>query len=324
MIQVLKTFEISDSLWQQIADGFNESFEGHHVTPESLKSGFYVRNQWGYAYHAIDFDESGDIRGFNTFTPTLYMNDMKVLVSGSSFVKQKYRKDVFVFFDMVQALKKKGSEEGFVLSIGVPNKNSFNYSLKILKASFVGYLDYYILPRNISLCIRISSLRFFDGLSRLFATIYISSQILISNIINTKERNVKYALVVDDEYYQARFGTGGYRKYEKGQYFAYYCIVDEGGIQTAYLLDFREGKERTKRAMAKAVKFILQNEKPDAVLFVGLLHLSQHVLLKVPERFVPKPLPLTCSILNKTDKGNFSDVTDVRNWNFSLMNFDVR
>ena len=65
MIKIYKTHEIDDNLWQEVAEGFNESFD-MSITPQSLKTGFCISNQLGYAYHAIAIDdETGEIKGFN-------------------------------------------------------------------------------------------------------------------------------------------------------------------------------------------------------------------------------------------------------------------
>lgn len=325
MIKVYKTFEISDSLWQQIADGFNECFEGHQATADSLKNGYCIRNQWGYGYHAIDFDDdTKEIRGFRTSSPTLYKNNLKVLVGGSTFVRKKYRKDIFIFYDLRLAVKKKGLEDGFVMSLGVPNKIAFEYVMKMSHTTFVGYLDYFMLPRNISKCLRKPVLRPLDFLFRCLANIHIMAQLFLSKRCNSKEPEAKYSLVVNNEYYNHRFGASCYYKYLDGVFEAYYRMYDEDGINTAYLLDFRENGIRTKHALSKAAQFIVRTSCPDAVLYVGFLKLRQHVLFHVPHKFVPRSLPLTLDIWNKSDNDKYADMSDKNNWDFSLMNFDVR
>lgn len=325
MIKVYKTFEISDELWKQIADGFNECFEGHRATVDSLKHGFCIRNQWGYAYHAVAFDDAtGEVMGFNTDTPTLYEDKIKIFVSGSSFVRKKYRKDVFIFFDMMRALKEKGIEEGIQIGLGVSNKNSLNYGIKFLGATLVGYLDYFMLPRNISKCIHKTWLVPIDWLTRLFSDAYIELENLLTKFMNYSEIKSKYSLVTDEDFFKVRFADPCYQRFEKDDFLAFFRIYNEDGAKVAYLMDFRENGERTSRALAKAVRYISRTSKPDAILFVGLLNLKQHVLLKVPTKLVPKPLPLTYSVYNKSDKEKFEDMQDISNWNFSLMNFDVR
>ena len=225
---------------------------------------------------------------------------------------------------MAKALKKRCQDDGFVMSLGVPNLNSFQYSLKLLRASFIDYLDYYILPRNLSRCVRKSSLRPLDCISRVLLSFHITFQLLITKVFNSEEKDVKYSMVVDEDFYRARFGMPCYQKYVEGSFRAYYRMFDEDGVNTAYLMDFRENGIRTKRALAKAVNYIIKCSRPDAILFVGFLKLKQHVMIRVPQKFVPKPLPLTCSILDNSNKERFADMVDVNNWNFSLMNFDVR
>lgn len=325
MIKVYKTFEIDDKLWQQIADGFNECFEGHNTTVESLKHGFSIKNQWGYAYHAVAFDDkTGDVMGFNTYTPNLYENQIKVFVAGSTFVKEKYRKDIFIFYDMIGALKEKGIEDGFHVGLGVPNHNSLDYSIKFLGANLVGFLNYYILPRNVSKCLHKSWLSPVSWLVRCMADLYVDLQIMLSKVWNSVESESKYSLVVDDAYLKTRFADPCYFKYQEKSFSAYFRISSEDGAKVAYLMDFRENGLRTTLAMAKAAHYIIKSSKPDAILFVGFLKLRQHILLKIPKKFVPKPLPLTFGAFTNSDIERFKDMKDVNNWNFSLMNFDVR
>lgn len=325
MIKVYKTFEIDDSLWQQIADGFNESFEGHSATIDTLKNGFSIRNQWGYAYHAVAFDDiTGKVMGFNTYTPNLYKNHIKVFIAGSTFVKEKYRKDIFIFYDMISALKERGIEDGFQVGLGVPNHNSLDYSIKFLGATLVGFLDYYMLPRNVSKCLHKSWLYPINWLTSCLSDLYVDLQLLLSRIWNNVENESKYSLVVDEAYLKARFADSCYIKFEDESVSAYFRVFDESGAKVVYLMDFRENGLRTKRALAKTVRFIRKKENPDAIFFVGLLRLRQHVLLKLPKKLIPKPLPLTFGVFKKSDKKRFEDMKDISNWNFSLMNFDVR
>lgn len=325
MIKIYKTFELSEDLWQKISDGFNESFENHHTTAESLKNSFCVSNQLGYGYHAIDFDsDTGEIRGFNTYSPTFYKNGMKAFVSGSTFVRKKFRKDIFIFGDLITALRKKAKEDGFHVEIGVPNNNSREYARKFLKMKYVADLDYYILPRNLSVCLNKPILKFLDFFIRPILDTYLYIYSGWSKIINAEEKDAKYSLIVNEEFHKSRFKSSNYQKYIDGNYVAYFKLVNENQAHVAYLMDFRENNKRTKRALIKAIRHIVKLEHPDAVMFVGFLRLKQNVLFRVPRRFIPKPLPLTYFIIDKENKELFSGMDDVNNWNFSLMNFDVR
>lgn len=322
-VKVLKTFEISDSLWKQIAEGFTESFE-RPCSAEALKTGFCVQNKLGYGYHALALSDEGELMGFNTFSPVFYKKGLKSVVSGSTFVRKKFRSNDLLFMDLMQALRKRVKDDGYLFEVGVPNHNSRNFAAKILKCKYIGDLNYYILPVHILKCIGRTSFYFMDYLNHIFVYIYVMLMMMFSTIVNTKEKVVKYELETDEEYWRARFDERRYSRYKKGNFHAYYRMYNEDGIKTAYLMDFREGDRRTFRALSKAVHTILKKEDVDAILFVGFLRMLQGVLIKAPRRFIPKPLPLTYYILNKADKSKFGDMDNVDNWNFSLMNFDVR
>lgn len=322
-LKVLKTFEISDSLWAQIAEGFTESFE-RPCSPEDLKTGFCVQNTLGYGYHAVALSDEGELMGYNVFSPVFYKNGMRSVVSGSTFVRKKFRSNDMLFMDLMLALRKRVREDGFVFEVGVPNHNSRKFAAKILKCKYVADLDYYILPVHISKCIKKPLLGFLDLPNRFCVRIYLFVISAIAHLVNPQEKEVKYELDVDEDYWKARFGSSRYKSCRQGQFHSYYRLYNEDGVRTAYLMDFREGEQRSFRSLTKAVYEIVKKEDVDAVLFVGYLRMLQGLLIKVPKRFIPKPLPLTYYILNKADKSKYEDLDNVDNWNFSLMNFDAR
>lgn len=323
VLKILRTSEISNAEWEAIAEGFNESFDSN-VSGVGLRQSFCVRNRTGNGYHAIALSDEGELMGYNVFSPVFYNSNLKTVVSGSTFVRPKFRTHEMLFMNMVQALRKAVIKDGYEVEIGVPNHNSEKFALKILKFKPVAELNYYILPFNLSNSLHKPRLHFVDGIVRLLSNLHIYIQIGLSTLFNIKENEVKYHLDLDDNYWDYRFGGGKYRMYREGNYRAYWLPFNESGIKAVYLMDFREGKKRTYRSMVKALKTISKSEDVDMILFVGFLHLKQFALLKCPKRLVPKRLPLTYYVLNKKDNEKFADMKDVKNWDFSLMNFDVR
>ena len=321
-IKIYKTNEIPESLWEEIALGFQEAFNTP-MTAQRIKSAFCVRNPLGYGYHAVALSDDGELAGYNVFSPTFYHGGLKVVVGGSTFVRQKFRSNEFLFMQMVRALRKQVIADGYDIEVGVPNHNSRRFAEKILGLKYVCDLNYYLLPLRISKCLHKKSLRFLDPLSILFCRLHLCLQGCFSWVSNSKEKEVKYRMQDDKESIEARF-KGPYKHFYQGDVEAYYRIVDEDGINTAYLMDFREQGKRTTKALIKSVLYITQSEHPDAILYVGLLRLGQCVLFKVPKRFVPKVLPFTCCVLDKKKADQYKDIWDANNWNFSLMNFDVR
>lgn len=322
-VKVLKTYEISETLWMQIVEGFNESF-GLNVTTEGMKNGFCVRNPYGYGYHAVALSDDGDLMGYNVFSPVIYKGGLKTVVSGSTFVREKYRSHEFLFMEMINALRKAVIEDGFTIEIGVPNHNSENFAIKILKFRIVDELNYYILPLNISRCLNKPNLRYLDGITKVLSHIHIALHLSFSSVFRTREQRTKYEVDLDHNYWDFRFKGEVYKKYRDKKFHAYWLPYKEDGAKAVYLMDFREGNVRTYRSLIKAINKIAKTEQVDMILFVGFLRMKQMALIKCPKRFIPKRLPLTYCILNKADRDKYSDMQLSLNWNFSLMNFDVR
>lgn len=322
-VNVLKTYEITETLWEQITEGFNESFN-LNVTSEDMKNSFCVRNNLGYGYHAIALSDDDDLMGYNVFSPVFYKNGLKTVVSGSTYVRPKYRKHEMLFMDMVQKLRKTVKEEGFKVEIGVPNHNSEKFALKILKFKHVADLNYYILPFNLSKTLNRPSLWLCDWIVRCLAVTHVTINVFYSWLINTHACTRKYELDCDSNYWDYRFGRGGYSSFKTDKYQSFWRLYNENGSKVAYLMDFREGGVRTYRALYKAIRAIVKDGSVDAILYVGFLGFKQMMLMKVPKVFVPKRLPLTYFVLNKQDNEMFADMQDKDNWDFSLMNFDVR
>ena len=324
MIKVLKTYEIDDALWQKITDGFNEAFE-MNIPNDALKNGFCTANVLGYGYHAIDIDDkTGEVRGFHTYSPAFYKNGIKAVIGGSTFVRKKFRKDAFIFYDLEWALRDAVSFDGYELELGVPNQNSREYAQKVLNTKFIGNLRYFILPRNLSRILHTRWLSIFDPFIKLLSDSYCGMHVLLSTIFNHKERIVRYSLDFSNEFFSSRFHSSSYKRIIKNNISSYYTISDEKGAQVAYVMDFRENGQRTKKALALTAWHICRNDNPDAILFVGMQKMRQHLLLRVPYNMEPKHLPLTYYILNEDSAMFFDGIEKPENWDFSLINFDVR
>lgn len=322
-IQIKRTDEIDDKLWTQIVDGFNESF-GLSVSVDGLKRGWYVANPWGYAYHAMAFNDDNELMAYNVFTPSQYENGIKVVVSGSTYVRPKYRKNVMLFAQLIKALRQRCADEGFDLEVGVPNHNSINYHCKVNKVQLVGDLSYYVLPVTLSKTVGKSLPSFVDTAWKVFLKGHLGINVVLSRLYNGKERQRKYSIATDDVFYKTRFGGPEYKCETQGGNRFVYRMYDEDGKRVAYLMDCRIQGCKSYKALVDASRFIINKERPDAVLYVGFMHFPQSLMIKLPKKMVPKRLPLTCYVLNKEKETQFGDISNPDNWNFSLMNFDVR
>ena len=319
-IRVLRTCEINEFEWQEIVEGFNESFNTNK-TVECLKV-FSVSNYFGYCYHALALDND-KIIGYNVMTPFLYKNRLKIVNSGSSYVLKEYRRDIFIFSDMLNALYEKCICDGFEVATGVPNKNSFDYAIKILHYNHVANLNYYALPVNISKIFKKRYLLIVDSIWKCILWCYLFFLKTFYN--NHYEKETKYEILKSDLFYNSRFKEIDYKKICKEKREIYYKVVNEDGINAAYLMDFVDDNfNRNTLSLLIGIKAILKNEAVDIIIFVGTLRIKPSVLFRVPQKFMPKRLPLTIKFLTKEAKIKYSDMLNMDNWNFSLINFDGR
>jgi len=323
-IKVLKTFELTDKEWTQIVTGFNQSFD-RNTTKERLVS-LYKSNVSGYSYHAICY-EHDTVIGFTSILPFQYLHkeqEFKAMLSCSSFVLKEYRSDAFLFKDMFEALKEECLKHGYSVFLGVPNKNSHKYSIVFLDSKDVGNLPYYALPSRLFAVLKKGRCKSVDTIIAFFICLFCNINKICSYALNFKEKLSEYSLVITDEFHKARFSAPYYSFSEKKNIKFWYRIVEEDNVKTAYLMDFRENQVRTNKALCTAAWHILRKEKIDIILYVGTLRMKQGLLLKVPSKFIPKPLPLTYNLLDIENKQQFDSMSDLNLWDFGLMNFDGR
>lgn len=323
-ISIKLTHEINEELWQKIVDGFNESFDSS-VTVDGMRNGWYVSNPWGYAYHAVVMDQNDELMAFNTFTPMRYEKGLNVVVSGSTFVRKKFRKNVMLMALMFNALRQRVAEDGFDIQVGVPNHNSVRYALKVNKERLIGDLAYYVLPISLSKTLGKHLPGFVDVFWRGALGLHVAFNGLLSSVINTKEKKRYFSCDVSDESFNKRFDSKTYKKVELGDTRFSYRVYQEDGKLVAYLMDCRDNGVKTYKSLVRACRYIKNSEKVDAILYVGFMHLKQCLLLRLPSKMVPKRLPLVYYLLRDKEGDKYQGkIENPDNWSFSLMSFDVR
>jgi hypothetical protein len=323
-IKVHKTYEIEKTIWDKIADSFNQAFDGHNITGERLRS-TYTANSFDYSYHAY-IQDNDKIIAFNTIRPSYYNykgNRLLFGLSGSTFVLKEYRKDIFILADIHDALIEYCKKEGMVAFLGVPNKNSYKYSTSFLSFKDVFSLHYYVMPVKLSNILKVKN-PIFNLFSLIYSNLSLGVNLFLSLLINNKEKTGTYRIDVNDDYLEKRFSSLSYKQIQKGNKKAWYIIINEDGIQTAYIIDFRQDREKTFHSLLYAVRFICREEKVDIVMYVGTMNFRQLLLMKIPRKMEPKRLPFTYCLLNENDENKFKDMNDRKNWDFGLLNLDVR
>lgn len=324
-IVVKKTQEINEAEWEQITAGFNEEFKKEKKPAELIR--YYKANACGYSYHGMAKDDNGVIAGFSSIMPFTYKdtggNEFLTGLSGSTFVKKEFRNDIFVFNDIYKSLRTACVKDGITAILGVPNKNSFKYLIKLLRFSFLYNLPYYALPVKVSAVLSKKLPGIINTVCFAFVWLYVKLVQLVSLVYNPVEKKSNYTISFSPEAYGQRFNEA-YTTTSNKQFRFTYRIFNERNMNIAYLFHFTQHGQRTLRALGKAVNHIITKEKIDLIIFVGRLDMAQPLLLKLPENKQPQPLPLTVDVLLPETDTRYAKMKEGINWNFGLMNFDVR
>lgn len=324
-IIVKKTNEISPAEWDEITAGFNEEFKKDKSPADLIR--FYNANFKGYSYHGFARSENGILAGFTSINPTAYTNNngeqFFAGLSGSTFVKKAFRNDIFIFQDIYKSLRAACAADGCQLVLGVPNKNSFKYVVKLLGFKFLYNLSYHVLPLRIHKIIQNKWLGLIS--TPLYWAIYLFVKLvaLVSLLYNPKEKRPMFNIVFPGDAYDLRFNEA-YTTVRQANLRFTYRIYEEKNVRTAYLFDFGENDKRSLRVLAKAISHIMAREKIDMIAFVGQLNLRQPLLLQLPKSKEPQQLPLTIDLLVSETDSQYAAFANGGNWNFGLMNFDVR
>ena len=325
-IDIYRTHEITDNMWSQIVNGYILSFENHSTTKEKLIGG-YTSNHFGYSYHSVCWDED-KIVAFNSIIPYLYLKDneqIKLGLSGTTYVLKEYRKDIFIFQDMYFALRKYCVNENVAAFLGVPNSNSYKYSIKLLKCKEAFKLSYYVLPVRIFNVIKKPRLSLFNIFSLIFSYLLILISAVINLFFNYKEAFRKYRLFIDKDFLKQRFAKSKYKTIANERSQFTYVLDSEDGVKVAYVMDFRDSEYRkSNKVLLSTVWHILRFEKVDMILYVGTMNMNQTILTKIPRKLEPKILPFTYNILDIPDPTQFESMSKSINWDFSLINLDVK
>ncbi|KAA6314257.1 hypothetical protein EZS27_035103 [termite gut metagenome] len=197
-------------------------------------------------------------------------------------------------------------------------------SIEFLKSKEIAQLSYYILPVKLFNITGTYSLSWLNFISYLCTHVWLIVNGFFSLIHNSKEHIANYQLDINDDLYNKRFLASRYRTIKRRNAKFTYVVTNEKDVLTAYIMDFRDNDIKRYKTLIWAVWYILKHEKIDLIVYVGTMNLKQCLLMKVPRRMEPKKLPLTYNMLKNAPSKKYSDIDDFKNWDFSLMNLDVR
>jgi len=317
-IQTFLTKDVPESIWKSYIENFNfvfnKSFDLDHFIN---KYDSYSNN----SYHSFLIARNKVVAATSIVPMKYWINKKKIIVGlvVDLFVVKEHRKDPLIILKLYSELKKIIKNEISIV-IAVPNINSVRYFLNILKFKQVGNLNYKIFPVNIG-NISFNGNKLINKFSQLFSEIHFFIN-KINSIFLVSEDKPKIYLDLNNKFLKNRF-NGPYENYCKENYRFNYRIEIENGTKTAYLIYFDFNGKPNFKALLYAVKFIKNKEDIDLILYVGSLTFCQTLMLKVPKFLEPKALPFIYENINLS-LSQLDIVDNFKNWDFSLINYDVR
>ncbi len=322
IIKICKTSEWDNKLWVNYCDNFNSVFK-KQLKVSDFKRKYKITID-GLSYHALLYNDRFEVIGSCTVIPFAYKKNKKLIKIGlvvDVFILESYRTDPLILRRMYTELKKFLISNNFVSVIAVPNEISYAYWKSVVKWKDVGNLSYWVLPIRLGNILK--KVKILNLISLLFVKILILINKILLLVVNRIEKKSLYELNLDKTFIKHRYSKK-YNKIISGDVTFYYRIYNENGVQTAYLIDARQGNKLSFKALIRSANYIIQNTNADLILYIGSMNLFQTLFLKSPKKFEPKRLPLTCDILEEKNLNKYSDMFDIKNWNFGLLNYDVR
>lgn len=321
-IKICKTYDFSNKEWLSYITSFNNVFNLNRDLNYFKKK--YKSEADGYSLHALLLNDNLDVVGGCTIIPVFYNRNNNIIKIGQTvdvFILEKYRTDPLMLKRMYSKLKNLLIENNLVAVLAVPNEISFSYWINIVKWEVVGDLTYWAIPIKLSSIIK--KPKIYNVISVIYLKVLLPLNSIFSFIYNKSQRRSNYELVESDNFLNYRFNNN-YQKIKKNNITFYFRLYNENNIKTAYLFHAKENNKLTFRSLLTATKYIIKNTDSKLILFIGQIKLFQFLYFKVPKRYQPKRLPLTCDILDKNNKDLYSDMYKLDSWDFGLKNYDVR
>lgn len=319
-IKVCKTTEWSEKEWTSYVYGYNEVF-GTAETVAFFKDK-YLSVHKGYSLHSLLLNDEGEVEGGVSVIPCKYSCGEKSFLNGLAvdvFIRVSYREDPLMLRRLYKKLKSMLESEGVQAVTAVPNATAYPYWKNVVKWKDVGDINYWVVPVRAGNVL--GKLKWVLNAGSL-AYAYLSYGLsFITSAVSGAQRCYSFAIDRNDNYVRHKFENGQYEVVKDGLYHIAYRIVDEEGVKTAYIIDATKKGLRDATAYRKAVGIVLK-QSVDIIIYVGKMGVFQSLFIKVPKKAEPKRLPLMFDII--TPDGDFANAYDINEWDFGILNYDVR
>ena len=318
-LKFYKTNDISNDLLNSYTSEFNSIFNKNKSLQYFKKK--YVNNITGSSYHVFLVDKN-KVVGACTIIPYNYKIDSHKHLIGlavDTFIHLDYRKkDPFILLNMYNLLKKELKKANIIAVVAVPNDNAYMYWKKVVRMKDLFSINYYLFPLNIFFKMNFN----LSFLSLFIYTVFLNLNKLIFKFFKHNKIDLSFIQIDNCIEFQKQRYIDDQKIFENDNFKSVFAIVYENNIKTAYLIDFLNKKNGQKDCKSLLFSFEqIKSYNVDLILFLGVINCYQLLIFKLPKLFEPKTLNLIIDVINK----DFSEILMKKtNWDFGLINFDVR
>ena len=313
-----KTTSISENIFTSYTRAFNKTFDLNKDEKYFKKK--YLKTKTGYSFHCFVY-ENNHIVGACTVIPYEYKLGISSFLIGlavDTFIQEDYRKkNPFLLLEMYKLIRKELKKKSIVAVLAVPNINAYSYWKKVVRFKDLFSLRYHLFIPNILFKFNYNLFVFSNVIYSLF--IYLNTFLSLISKENKKKYKIqlhKHKSFIHQRYIDNQIIS------ENDKYRTVFSIVNEKKIKTAYLIDFENIKNQKKDYNSLIYSFKkIKKYNVDLILYVGVINFKQLLLFKVPRKIEPKSLKLIIDVLDSQFK---TDLMNPSNWDFGLINFDVR
>lgn len=315
-IRVCKSDELTNQNLEDIVLGLGNCLN-IKTTQKNLRQ-YFNRSSLGYCFHALALDNNRVV-GHTLVMPInydVYGERLLFSQSGSTYILENYRKDIFLYKKMFDKLKDILKKNGVRLIFAVSNSNSFLYTIKFLKFKFLGNLSYFGIPTY-------SFYRCKNKYCKILALVLLFPILMLTAIASANlghKGNANIRLSFDDNFYLKRLCSDKYKKVVILNTEFYFVEAIEGSIRLVYILDIRSGDSLFKIWLCKILFILRMNfQEFDLILDIGVESKLFNRSTKFITYLISRKLPVSVLVLD--DDGIN---VDFKKLSYSLMNFDAR
>lgn len=280
---------------------FNQAFSQNKEVDFFLKK--YLNSPLDYSFHSFAINEKKIVAACTIIPYEYKISERDVLIGlvvDTFILKEHRKKDPFLLLKMYKSLKSEIRKNKLIATVSVPNLNAYDYWKKIVKCQDLMNLNYYITLNNKMI------LNFLQIINKFI-------------LRNNSQSQKKIRVVKNKKFYKQRL-IFNHKIYENDNHRSIFTFHSEKNKNIAYLIDFYNIKTN-KKDLGSLIFSIenIKNNNADIIIYVGKIDLNQLLLIKIPSFLEPKKLNVIIDNFENHEELLIND-----NWDFGLLNYDVR